>query len=440
MNQPLRTRHALRFAGLLAIVLLGLISIIGTGGGGGSSSHKNGDLTTFYRDADGDGFGDPAATMEAASQPQGYVVDHTDCNDNNDNIYPGALEACGDGLDNDCDGQVDEGCQPGCALVPDTGQTLCYGTNGGVLYRCPREGDLFFGQDGCYTINPPSFTKLDEDGDELVRSASKWAMVRDNVTGLIWEVKKEDGSIHEWSDLYDWYDANDVFIAQLNAEEFGGYTDWRLPTKKELIYAMNYGLVSPAIDTDYFSEKTVWSYYWSSTSSVPYPGHAWCAFVKNGTAVTIDKTTPYYVRAVRGGQNYFSLRDNGDGTVTDNYSGLMWMKTTADTNADGVVDEDDKVTWAAALDWCETAAMAGYDDWRLPTIKEMESIVDDNAVGDNGIDINFFPNTMPSNYWSSTTRVESPDYAWHVTYTGLKYGYSLKASFTYYVRAVRGGE
>ena len=75
--------------------------------------------TTFYRDADGDGYGNPNTTTQACSAPSGYVSDNTDCNDSNAAVHPGATELC-DGVDNNCSGQIDEGCDttPPVITVP----------------------------------------------------------------------------------------------------------------------------------------------------------------------------------------------------------------------------------------------------------------------------------------------------------------------------------
>ncbi len=75
-----------------------------------SLTFKNG--TTYYRDLDADGFGDNSNTLIACQQPLGYVASGGDCNDANLNIRPGANEICNNTIDDDCDGQVDEGCCP----------------------------------------------------------------------------------------------------------------------------------------------------------------------------------------------------------------------------------------------------------------------------------------------------------------------------------------
>jgi len=67
---------------------------------------------TYYLDADGDGYGNPEASTSTCNQPASYVIDNTDCDDNKILVYPGAQEVC-NGLDNSCNGEVDDGCDCG---------------------------------------------------------------------------------------------------------------------------------------------------------------------------------------------------------------------------------------------------------------------------------------------------------------------------------------
>ena len=196
------------------------------------------------------------------------------------------------------------------APVPDTGQTTCYDQSGSEI-TCPSPGQSFYGQDANYNINPPSYTKLD-------------GMVRDNVTGLIWEVKQnKDGTKnydnpHDADNTYTWYDPDsatnggsagtagdgtdtDDFINALNSARFGGYSDWRLPGREELRSICDYGRYDPAINTAFFP-NTVSSYYWSSTTSASNTGGAWIIGFYNGGVHWNYKSLNYYVRAVRGGQ------------------------------------------------------------------------------------------------------------------------------------------
>jgi PKD repeat protein len=98
----------------------------------------------WFADSDGDGFGNALVTTISADQPSGYVSNNTDCNDSNNTVYPGAPELCFNGIDNDCDGFVDEGCPSGppptndnrsaAILLNHTPLTTCTATSGTVLY------------------------------------------------------------------------------------------------------------------------------------------------------------------------------------------------------------------------------------------------------------------------------------------------------------------
>jgi len=117
--------------------------------------------------------------------------------------------------------------------------------------------------------------------------------------------------------------------------------------------------------------------------------------------------------------------DNGDGTVSDNSTGLMWQQQ----------DDGALRNWESALGYCEDLTLAGHTDWRLPDIKELRSIVD-NTRYSPAIDLTYFPNTKSSWYWSSSTYAYYSNSAWRVYFYYGDVSLNDKTN-TYYVRCVR---
>ena len=140
-------------------------------------------------------------------------------------------------------------------------------------------------------------------------------MVRDNVTGLMWEVKTDDGSIHDKDNTYTWYDSNPAtnggnagtssvgtdtedYINALNLLAFGGFSDWRIPSQHEIRPIADYSRYQPAIDETVFPYMQL-SYYWSSTSSARFPDGAWRVDFQYGYVYSTGKGVVEHVRAVR---------------------------------------------------------------------------------------------------------------------------------------------
>jgi hypothetical protein len=111
----------------------------------------------YYRDSDTDGYGDPGNSVQACSAPGGYVINNTDCNDSKPDINPGAAEVC-DGMDNNCDGGVDEGmtCTPAGYYISFTvsGYDTWLPTNNSSVTVAATLGDLSEGD----TVTPITFT------------------------------------------------------------------------------------------------------------------------------------------------------------------------------------------------------------------------------------------------------------------------------------------
>jgi len=311
--------------------------------------------------------------------------------------------------------------------LPETGQFKCF--NNGTEIACPQPGEAFYGQDAQYNTGERSFTKLDSNGNDLLDVAVSWSMVRDNVTGLTWELKTDDATIHDKDNEYPLVESQEVFINTLNADAFGGFADWRLPTLKELSYLLDRGRSHPSVDTDYFLYTHL--YYWSSTAAAPgsvQPGSYYVQF-DDGYEYNYSKDGGGAM-AVRGDSSASDnlLEDNGDGTIIDNQTRLTWQQSFP----------SEVMNWEESLAYCENLELAGSTDWRLPNVYELQSIVD-YTTDSPCVNTDYFPLTEKAYFKTSTTIDIDFFKAWVLDFnTGyVDYYFASKKVDSHYVRCVR---
>ncbi|MHA1186578.1 MAG: Lcl C-terminal domain-containing protein [Candidatus Heimdallarchaeota archaeon] len=260
--------------------------------------------------------------------------------------------------------------------IVDTGLTICYDNTVEIAY--PLANESFFGQDATYMGNHPHYQNNDD------------GTITDLITNLMWQ--QDPGDKKTFTE------------AVSGAESFvlAGYDDWRLPTIKELYSLISFKGIDPSgpedaadlipfIDSNYFvfeygdesaGERIIDSQYWSSTEyvSTTMGGDATVFGVNfaDGRIKGYPRDlgpmgSPHteFTLYVRGNTLYGvnDFIDNGNGTVSDLATDLMWSKN----------DSNEGMNWEEAFDWVQqknTENYLGYNDWRLPNAKELQSIVD----------------------------------------------------------------
>lgn len=268
-----------------------------------------------------------------------------------------------------------------------------------------------------------NYTVIDVDG------VNNRYILKDNVTGLMWD---DNHSIQK-----NWADA----ITYCEAYDYGGYSDWRLPTMHELYSLVDVNTSMPS--TTPLLTNIVSGIYWT-VSRTPYFNAS--VYSNNRTIVVFNggyvdndtKTDSNYVRCVRGtmSDEVFS-RDESKAIVIDHRRGLMWQD-------DSGVNTPD-MNWSEAIDYCETLSLGSYSDWTLPNVYELTSIINPENNGlstdfddPNGL-VDAFVNDRNYHYWTSTNTQDSNDTAWLVDpgqgATNSIYG--DKNLTNYYVRCVR---
>jgi hypothetical protein len=241
-----------------------------------------------------------------------------------------------------------------CATAGSTKTTAGTDSDGDAV---PAGQDAFYGRDANPATNSDadgyngfSFTKLGADGTPLADqtqswSNAKWSCVQDNVTGLIWEVKTDDGGLRDKDWTYSWYNTNSAnnggdwgigdtgvrtttgfqstggvyygsdkcfnnarcdtekYVADVNEATLCGASDWRLPTVHELFSIVANNWIPTTIDLTTFP-FTMSNWYWSSSpgADINLAVSAWHVDFDDGSVNSNGKGNSYHVRLVRGSQ------------------------------------------------------------------------------------------------------------------------------------------
>ena len=302
-----------------------------------------------------------------------------------------------------------------------TGQVECYDPLGQRMDCAGSGQDAEYGTGVIWRAE----TRFEVQGDTVL----------DTATGLHW---LRDAGCGEYPKT--WQEGH-AFIAQMNCRQFLGKYDWRLPNRRELRSLISHQSTRPALPKQHPFLNVFQGWYWTSTTAAISPSHAWYVDMAGGRMFYGGKDQSFMVWPVRGplahrlpvtgqctchdtlgeridcigsgqdgaiqaGQSWpqprFRVADEG---IFDRLTGLTWQRC-ADL-ADGEVD------WSRALSTIEALnAPSGRRIWRLPNINELETLVDCShsrpalAIPVNCLD-------RPGDvYWSSTTSMYQPDWAW----------------------------
>jgi YVTN family beta-propeller protein len=330
--------------------------------------------------------------------------------------------------------------------LPRTGQSKCYDSLGAEIscMGTEQDGELKVG----VAWPDPRFTVS---GD----------CVTDNLTGLMWS---KNGNLPNGT--RNWQGALN-YVASINSGSgLCGYKDWRLPNINEFESLVNAGEANSAtwlISQGFSNVESV--IHWTSTTLAHDTTSTLVVGVWGGGVSYGPKSNLYYVWPVRSGQFGTSapsevwrtgqttmyaagddgdlekgvawpsprFTDNGNGTVTDNLTGLMWPKN---ANLAGGTK-----TWQEALDYVKTLNTGGHSDWRLPNRKEIFSLIDHSKYNPPlPVEATqLFQNVQFGDYWSSTTYAGNTSIGWFANMV-IGYVYISSKSDSNYVWPVRSAQ
>lgn len=254
-------------------------------------------------------------------------------------------------------------------------------------------------------------------------------VVVDEITGVVWQRDLAASAGLSWPDA-------DQHCKDLTLV---GHDDWRLPTRLELVSIVDVAAFDPAIDGTAFPQTPSLG-FWSGSLHADQPETAWLVYFKEGYTSFNQFAYLSQARCVRSERapsaaaTAAHLVAGTDRTVKDTDTGLTWKRST----------EPDRYTFEDAQARCAGLVYAGHDDWRVPSLNELETLVDETVVpaesGDAAttgrIDTANFPDTPGEPYWTSSVYAGDATLAWFVDFRP-GYTFAYARSTPYLVRCVR---
>lgn len=300
------------------------------------------------------------------------------------------------------------------------------------------------GQTDCHDESGRETPCFGSGQDAAFRAGAKWpeprfeaadGVVLDRLTGLVWA---RDANLAGWPMFWD--EALE-YVAGMNRDRALGFSDWRLPNRRELRSLVSCQTRRPALPTGHPFMNVVESWCWTSTSAAIRPAHAWYVHMAGARMFYGAKDQSYLVWPVRGTGNGLlpatgqtscfdrlgrQIACAGSGQDGETRTGRAWPEKRFSVAEDVVIDHLTGLGWrrdasltAAPVSWREALAAVAElngsgDDagpWRLPNINELESLVDCENAAPALPGGHPFLNVRDS-YWSSTTSAFEPDWAW----------------------------
>jgi hypothetical protein len=301
---------------------------------------------------------------------------------------------------------------------------------------------LWTGQQTCHNTAGEKIDCTDSGQDAEFKTGLAWPqsrfiikgdLVEDQLTGLLWT---QESNFAEFP--LTWQDSLD-FVANMNREKQFGFNDWRLPNRRELHSLLSFQNSRPALPADHPFKEVFQGWYWTSTSAAISPDHAWYVHMEGARMFYGGKDQSYLVWPVRGtGKGVLPVTGQqdcyddkgvciactGSGQDGDYRIGNVWPQPRFNTYDDVIEDcltglhwarqaslTDKPVTWRNALTLvAELNLNSSNRHWRLPTINELESLVDCSRAEPALASDELFKDVKDV-YWSSTTSMYEPDWA-----------------------------